>query len=564
VPFSTEVETQKTAVILDPNPSGFGALFFIPSGNNNAIKIKRVSDEKFLTHSATWGATGGVFYVQSSTGDKRRISTTTTDDGKLLTSVGPALKNYTDMNPEERQKSLFTISFAAYTGPAPASPPTYRYVRIIRDKDGDNHNMNLAEVEVFSGGTNLASGKTVTQSSISHPGTFDPSNLVDGNKTNFAHTNNEPVEWFLIDLGQDYDIEKVVITNRTDCCQDRLRNTKIQLSKVADMSSPKESRAITTQEAPNAVITWDVKTDIIAPGPTGPAPTDTCVSGSVCPSKLTSTSGTCVAITQDDGNYVVYESGTAIWDSKTTGQGTGPYRTDMQNDGNLVLYDSKDTALWDSKTWGRGTGPYKAIMQDDCNLVIYDSTGSAMWSSKGGPTSPGRVKGWSRVTTGLKNVANIPTPEGCLAEAKKVGSPYWIHRNSTAGAMANSCDIKAWTDVYAGDDSDTAHVSGCTYGGNPQTGCTPWPSVQGHPIAGAVYFTSSAEFQTLNPNDCVTKAKEIGALSWGYRTANHPEAPYKNTCFFYSNFDAGFTGNAEDTAHISGCTNGKSILNKCV
>jgi hypothetical protein len=112
VPFSTEVETQKTAVILDPNPSGFGALFFIPSGNNNAIKIKRVSDEKFLTHSATWGATGGVFYVQSSTGDKRRISTTTTDDGKLLTSVGPALKNYTDMNPDERQKSLFTLTFS--------------------------------------------------------------------------------------------------------------------------------------------------------------------------------------------------------------------------------------------------------------------------------------------------------------------------------------------------------------------------------------------------------------------------------------------------------------------
>jgi hypothetical protein len=117
VPFSTEVETQKTAATLNPNPSGFGALFFIPSGTNNAIKIKRVSDGKFLTHSATWGATGGVFYVQSSTGDKRRISTTTTDDGKLLTSVGPAMKKYTDMNPEERQKSLFTISFAVYTGP---------------------------------------------------------------------------------------------------------------------------------------------------------------------------------------------------------------------------------------------------------------------------------------------------------------------------------------------------------------------------------------------------------------------------------------------------------------
>jgi hypothetical protein len=123
VPFSTEVETQKTTATLNPNPSGFGALFFVPSGDNNAIKIKRVSDGKFLTHSGTWGATGGVFYVQSSAGDKRRISTTTTDDGKLLTSVGPAMKKYTDMNPGERQKSLFTISFAAYVAPSPGPAP---------------------------------------------------------------------------------------------------------------------------------------------------------------------------------------------------------------------------------------------------------------------------------------------------------------------------------------------------------------------------------------------------------------------------------------------------------
>jgi len=151
------------------------------------------------------------------------------------------------------------------TTPAPVVEK-YRYVRIIRDKDGGDHWMNLAEVEVFSGGTNVASGKIVTQSSISHPGTFDPPNLVDGNKTNFAHTNNEPVEYFQIDLGQDYEIEKVVIHNRADCCQGRLRNAKIQLSKAADMTSPKESRVITTEEAPNAVITWDVKTNEITPG----------------------------------------------------------------------------------------------------------------------------------------------------------------------------------------------------------------------------------------------------------------------------------------------------------
>jgi hypothetical protein len=122
--------------------------------------------------------------------------------------------------------------------------------------------------------------------------------------------------------------------------------------------------------------------------PTTPAPTDTCVGGSVCPSKLTSPSGACVAVMQDDGNYVVYDSaGTAIWDSKTMGRGTGPYRITMQSDGNFVLYDSADTALWNSTTAGRGTGPYKAVMQDDCNLVVYGSGDQPTWSSKGGLVS---------------------------------------------------------------------------------------------------------------------------------------------------------------------------------
>jgi hypothetical protein len=122
-----------------------------------------------------------------------------------------------------------------------------------------------------------------------------------------------------------------------------------------------------------------------------PAIVSTCDDGSVCGTTLTSTSGICTATTQGDGNYVVYESGAAIWDAKTTGMGTGPYRTIMQSDGNLVLYDSTDTALWATNTHGRGTGPYRAIMQDDCNLVIYDSGDQPTWSSKGGIVSPESV-----------------------------------------------------------------------------------------------------------------------------------------------------------------------------
>ena len=154
---------------------------------------------------------------------------------------------------------------ATTTSAGPTTPviKKYRYVRVGRiNPDGGDHWMNLAEVEVFSGGVNVASGKTVTASSLYAP-QFPHASLVDENKGNFSHTNNAETEYFDIDLGQAYEIEKVVITNRVDCCQDRARNTIIQLSESPDMTSSKDSRAITTAEATSATFTWDVASDTL-------------------------------------------------------------------------------------------------------------------------------------------------------------------------------------------------------------------------------------------------------------------------------------------------------------
>jgi hypothetical protein len=141
----------------------------------------------------------------------------------------------------------------------------YRYVRIYRDLpavvDAGGHWMNPAEVEVFSGGVNVAAGKTVTGSSLhttSNPHSF----LVDGIMDNFAHTNNGPVEWFLIDLGEEYEIDSVAITNRATS-RPRMENTKIQLSKTSDMTTSEDSRVITKAEAPSASFTWTVASDTI-------------------------------------------------------------------------------------------------------------------------------------------------------------------------------------------------------------------------------------------------------------------------------------------------------------
>ncbi|KAL4512349.1 hypothetical protein ABPG72_005351 [Tetrahymena utriculariae] len=89
---------------------------------------------------------------------------------------------------------------------------------------------------------------------------------------------------------------------------------------------------------------------------------------------------------QCDGNFVVYNSSNfisqnAIWASNTYQQGFGPYTLKMLADGNLVLYDSRQTSTWSSNTYKNGLGPYRLVMQDDGNLVLYDCYNIPTWST---------------------------------------------------------------------------------------------------------------------------------------------------------------------------------------
>ncbi len=79
--------------------------------------------------------------------------------------------------------------------------------------------------------TNLALGKSTRQSSVFDYGSSNKAN--DGNTNgnwNFGsvtHTNNDNRAFWEVDLGKNYLIEEVKIWNRTDCCQDRLKNFDI-------------------------------------------------------------------------------------------------------------------------------------------------------------------------------------------------------------------------------------------------------------------------------------------------------------------------------------------------
>lgn len=89
---------------------------------------------------------------------------------------------------------------------------------------------------------------------------------------------------------------------------------------------------------------------------------------------------------QLDGNFVLYQSmdwwpENAFWASNTDERRVEHRRIVMQNDGNLVMYDSLNKQIWASDTNGSGTQPYSLVMQRDRNLVIYDGNGQATWAT---------------------------------------------------------------------------------------------------------------------------------------------------------------------------------------
>jgi len=133
-----------------------------------------------------------------------------------------------------------------------------RFIRI--ELLGDKRILTLAEVEVFSGGKNIAKGGKATQSSTN--GAAVASKATDGNKDSDygkqgqTHTSNagEANPWWELDLGQAVDVEKIGIWNRRGF-ESRLESFTITL---LDAERTEVFRA-TGVTAPQAM-EFDVKT----------------------------------------------------------------------------------------------------------------------------------------------------------------------------------------------------------------------------------------------------------------------------------------------------------------
>ncbi|AOK05804.1 peptidase S53 [Burkholderia latens] len=76
---------------------------------------------------------------------------------------------------------------------------------------------------------------------------------------------------------------------------------------------------------------------------------------------------------QNDGNLVLYNTtnGAPAWNSGTSGN-AGAYAV-FQTDGNFVVYGPSGNALWNSATSSTSFGQY-LVVQDDGNMVVYASS----------------------------------------------------------------------------------------------------------------------------------------------------------------------------------------------
>jgi len=89
---------------------------------------------------------------------------------------------------------------------------------------------------------NAAFNKPTSQSSTDYGGTSE--RAVDGNTSGIfhdgsvTHTNSQPGVWWQVDLQNRYDIEEIVIYNRTDCCGERLSDFFVFVSDSPFQLSP--------------------------------------------------------------------------------------------------------------------------------------------------------------------------------------------------------------------------------------------------------------------------------------------------------------------------------------
>jgi len=86
----------------------------------------------------------------------------------------------------------------------------------------------------------VSGGKPATLSTSYMPNSFPPSKGNDGitGSNNFFHTGSELNPWWQVDLGTNHKVSKIVITNRGDCCGNRLKRFVVMVTDFPVLAFP--------------------------------------------------------------------------------------------------------------------------------------------------------------------------------------------------------------------------------------------------------------------------------------------------------------------------------------
>ena len=127
-----------------------------------------------------------------------------------------------------RQESQEKVPFDPNASPLPRrnGPMQARFVRVTNDTPKGV--LHLAEVEIYSGGVNLALDAQASQSS--QFGDASANRAIDGNtngefgQKSVTHTKDETMPWLEIDLGSEKRMDQIKVYNRRDRLEHRLQN----------------------------------------------------------------------------------------------------------------------------------------------------------------------------------------------------------------------------------------------------------------------------------------------------------------------------------------------------
>ena len=98
-----------------------------------------------------------------------------------------------------------------------------QFIRIVNATQPVSNFIQIGEVLAFDkNGENVALGKQVTTSG-EWPG-WTPANAVNNNLNSAFHSANPPraSDFWEVDLGKEYNLERIEYFNRADCCQERI------------------------------------------------------------------------------------------------------------------------------------------------------------------------------------------------------------------------------------------------------------------------------------------------------------------------------------------------------